>query len=136
MEVRNCKACGRLYNVMGRERLCPACRAKLEEKFQEVKRYLEENPNSSVENVSRENDVSTKQIRQWVKDERLILSSGIVDGIVCETCGKPIATGRYCDKCKAKLSSTFANALDKPKKEETRSLERDRDGDKMRFLRS
>ena len=51
MEVRNCKACGRLYNVMGRERLCPACRAKLEEKFQEVKRYLEENPNSSVENM-------------------------------------------------------------------------------------
>ena len=37
MEVSNCQACGRLYNVMGRERLCPACRAKLEEKGQEVK---------------------------------------------------------------------------------------------------
>ena len=55
---------------------------------------------------------------------------------ICK-CGKIIEyTESMCDKCKAKLSSTFANALDKPKKEETRSLERDRDGDKMRFLRS
>lgn len=136
MEVRNCKNCGRLYNVMGREKLCPACMAKLEDKFQEVKKYLEENPNSSVEDVSRENDVSTKQIRQWVREERLMLSSGVVDGIVCENCGKPINTGRFCEKCKADLSNSLSNALDKPQFTVASSPERDRNGDKMRFLRS
>ena len=52
MEVRNCRSCGRLFNYMGGAPLCPACQKKLEEKFQEVKAFLEENPNSSVETVS------------------------------------------------------------------------------------
>lgn len=44
MEVRNCRSCGRLFNYMGGAPLCPACQKKLEEKFQEVKAFLEENP--------------------------------------------------------------------------------------------
>ena len=136
MEVRNCKSCGRLYTVLGRERICPACKALLEDKFQQVKRFLNENPNSSVEVVAKENDVSTKQIRQWVREERLILSSGIIDGITCETCGAPIRTGRYCERCKAELSQSFENALDRPRtiKPEVKKLERD--GNRMRFLRN
>lgn len=63
MEVRNCRSCGRLFNYMGGAPLCPACQKKLEEKFQEVKAFLEENPNSSVETVADELDVSVKQIR-------------------------------------------------------------------------
>ena len=136
MEVRNCKSCGRLYNVLGRERICPACKALQEDKFQQVKRFLNENPNSSVEVVAKENDVSTKQIRQWVREERLILSSGIIDVITCETCGAPIITGRYCERCKAELSQSFENALDRPRtiKPEVKKLERD--GNRMRFLRN
>ena len=43
MEVKNCKNCGRLYNYIGGVyRLCPECMRKLEEKFQEVKDYIEE----------------------------------------------------------------------------------------------
>lgn len=61
MEVRNCRSCGRLFNYMGGAPLCPACQKKLEEKFQEVKAFLEENPNSSVETVAEELDVSVKQ---------------------------------------------------------------------------
>ena len=57
MEVRNCRSCGRLFNYMGGAPLCPACQKKLEEKFQEVKAFLEENPNSSVETVAEELDV-------------------------------------------------------------------------------
>ena len=101
MEVRNCKGCGRLFNVLGTEKLCSACRQGLEDKFQEVKKFLDENPNSSVETVSREMDVSTKQIRQWVREERLIFSEGSMEGIECEMCGAMIRTGRYCEKCKA-----------------------------------
>ena len=87
MEVRNCRSCGRLFNYMGGAPLCPACQKKLEEKFQEVKAFLEENPNSSVETVAEELDVSVKQIRQWIREERLSLSVAGADGIVCETCG-------------------------------------------------
>ena len=72
MEVRNCKMCGRLFNVLNNERICPACQKKLEDKFHEVKQYLEDHPGASVEQTATDNDISTKQIRKWAKEERLI----------------------------------------------------------------
>lgn len=114
MEVRNCRSCGRLFNYMGGAPLCPACQKKLEEKFQEVKAFLEENPNSSVETVAEELDVSVKQIRQWIREERLSLSVAGADGIVCETCGKPIRTGRFCEKCKNNMANALAESIHKP----------------------
>lgn len=132
MDVRNCRGCGRLFNFMGGAPLCEACKKKLEEKFQEVKAYLEENPNSSVETVSEELDVSVKQIRQWIREERLSLSVAGADGIVCEQCGAPICSGRFCEKCKAEMVNTFSGAIEKPKEPEVKKPERDKN--RMRFL--
>lgn len=135
MEVRNCKMCGRLFNVLNNERICPACQKKLEDKFHEVKQYLEDHPGASVEQTATDNDISTKQIRQWVKEERLILSSATEAGIVCEKCGKPIRTGRFCDKCKERMANEFQNVYQKPepKMEDLRST---RDRDRMRYLKN
>lgn len=66
--------CGRLFNVLNNERICPACQKKLEDKFHEVKQYLEDHPGASVEQTATDNDISTKQIRQWVKEERCLLA--------------------------------------------------------------
>lgn len=133
MNVSNCKGCGRLFNAISTERLCPDCRKKLDDKFQEVKAYLEEHPNASVDEVSRENEVTTKQIRQWVREERLTFSEGSMEGIECENCGKMIRTGRFCDACKGNLANSLNSALDKPSRmpEPKKS---DRDKNRMRFL--
>ena len=133
MDVRNCKGCGRLFNVIGKEKLCPACRKALDDKFAQVKEYLENNPNSSVDKVAIENDVSTKQIRQWVREERLIFAEGSVEGIDCEGCGKMIRTGRFCDDCKNNLTKDLMGAIKKPRTIEE-PKKRQRDGDKMRFI--
>ena len=132
MEVRNCKSCGRLFNVMNRERICPDCAKKLEDKFQEVKEFLQEYPNSTVDVVSTKTGVTTKQIRQWVREERLILSENSVEGIECESCGKRIRTGRYCEACKAALSNNLMNAIEKPKRAPQKTTDRERD--RMRFI--
>lgn len=132
MDVQNCKSCGRLFNYIGGPPLCQNCQKKLEDKFQEVKAFLNENPNSSVERVSEELDVSVKQIRQWIREERLTLSVAGADGVVCEQCGAPICTGRFCDKCKAEMANTFAGAIQKPKSQEPQKAERDKN--RMRFL--
>ncbi|MBP3489137.1 MAG: flagellar protein [Roseburia sp.] len=132
MDVRNCKNCGRLFNYIGGAPLCQACQKKMEEKFQEVKAYLNVNPNSSVDRVSEELDVSVKQIRQWIREERLTLSVAGADGVVCEQCGAPICTGRFCDKCKMEMANTFAGAIQKPKPQEPQKAERDKN--RMRFL--
>ena len=133
MNVMNCKSCGRIFNVLANETICPNCRQKADEKFQTVKEFLENNPNSNVDDVSRETGVSTKQIRQWIREERLTFAEGSIEGIECEQCGAMILTGRFCEKCKANLSNTFKNALDKPKQVEKK---RERDGNRMRFLQS
>lgn len=132
MDVRSCKGCGRLYNYMGGAPLCQACQKELEEKFQDVKEYLDENPNASVSQVSEDMEVSVKQIKQWIRDERLTLSEATETGIACEHCGTPIRTGRFCDKCKMEIHNTFASALDKPRTPEAKKQERD--GNRMRFL--
>lgn len=132
MDVRNCKSCGRLFNYMGGMPLCPQCQKELEEKFHEVKAYLQENEGASVQQVSDAMDVSVKQIRQWIREERLALSTSGADGITCEQCGEPICTGRFCEKCKMQMANTFAGAIERPKKPEIKKKEHD--GNRMRFL--
>ena len=63
MDVRNCKGCGRLFNYYGGVPLCKACKDKLEEKFQEVKEYLRQNPNTPIQDESEDNNVTVKQIK-------------------------------------------------------------------------
>ena len=132
MEVRNCRSCGRLFNHMGGIPICPDCTKKLEDTFQAVKEYLRENPKATVSQVSEEMDVSVKQIKQWVREERLSFSSTGADGIVCEHCGAPITTGRFCDKCKSNMTDSLNHAIEKPKATVVKKQEKD--GNRMRFL--
>jgi hypothetical protein len=118
---------------LGREKICPSCQRLLEDKFQEVKEYLQKNPNTSVEQTARDNDVTTKQIKQWVREERLVLTSATEAGIVCESCGKPICTGRFCETCKATMANDLMNAISQPAHKEEHS-KADRERDRMRFL--
>ena len=132
MEVRNCRSCGRLFNYLGGMPICPDCTRKLEDTFQAVKEYLRENPKAPVSQVSEEMDVSVKQIKQWVREERLSFSGTGADGFVCEHCGAPITTGRFCEKCKSNMTDSLNEALDKPKPAPVKKQEKD--GNRMRFL--
>ena len=135
MNVTNCRSCGRLFNVLSNERICPECRKKLEDKFQAVKKYLEENPHSSMETVSREMEVSVKQIKQWVREERLILSDASEAGITCECCGRMIRTGKYCDECKNTMAMRLRSAMS-PQFDAEKVERAERDRESMRFLKS
>ena len=37
MEVKNCKRCGRLFNELSGEEICPVCRKTSEDEFVKVK---------------------------------------------------------------------------------------------------
>lgn len=133
MDVRNCRGCGRLFNYLSGPPICQACRDALEDKFQQVKAFLQDNPNSPIQTVSDENEVSVQQIRQWVREERLTFSDDSPIGIDCECCGKTIKTGRFCDECRIKMKDGFSNMIDKPKTNNT-LMKKERERDKMRFL--
>ena len=71
MNVTNCRSCGRLFNVIDGERLCPECQKKIDERFKDVKEYLHDHPDASVEELSKELKISVKQIIRWIREERL-----------------------------------------------------------------
>lgn len=133
MEVRNCPRCGRIFNVVGNARICDSCKKENEKKFQEVRAYVEEHKNVPVEKVAKENEVSMKQIRQWIKEERLVLSDPMLSGVTCEKCGKPICTGKFCDRCRNSIAGKLMNAFNRPNKEEPEVKKSGHD-QKMRYL--
>lgn len=116
MDVRNCRGCGRLYNYIGGSyrNLCPDCIAKLEEKFAEVKQYIEEHRTAMINEVSAECEVSVKQIEQWIREERLCFADDSPIGLDCEVCGKTIKTGRFCDSCKGTMLNQFGSMYARP----------------------
>ncbi|RDU22074.1 flagellar protein [Anaerosacchariphilus polymeriproducens] len=132
MDVRNCRECGRLFNYIGGIKLCPDCIEALEKKFADVKEYIYQNENCGIREVSDAVGVSVAQIKQWVREERLIFSSKAGSVIECELCGAPIVTGKYCQKCKDNMQKQLTSVMDHPTVEKSRKAVRDKD--RMRFL--
>ena len=103
-----------------------------EEKFDVVKRYIEEHRTAQLQEISDDNDVTIQQIKQWVREERLTFTDDSIVGIECESCGATIKTGRFCEACKKQMANNLGNAI-KPEriiepKKDTRERAR------MRFL--
>lgn len=136
MNVKNCRKCRRIFNYVMGPILCPNCREAEEAKFQEVKKYVQENRRCGMQEVSEACDVTLNQIQQWLREERLVLSDDSPMGIACEKCGKMIKSGRFCPECVNQMTNAF-QSVSAPKqmsgtyaapKKETR------DGARMRFL--
>ncbi|MCR5734090.1 MAG: flagellar protein [Lachnospiraceae bacterium] len=132
MNVRNCKRCGRIFNYISGQPICADCKKEMEDVFQTVKEYISEHGGASVHEVATECDVDEGQIRQWVREERLVFSEAGASGIVCETCGEPISTGRYCNKCKGNLINSLNGAVKKP--EAPAAPKKEKESPRMRFL--
>lgn len=105
MNVRNCKKCGKIFNYISGPAICPRCKEGQEAKFQEVKKFVQENHGADITEVSEACEVEVKQIRQWIREERLQFADDSPIRIPCEGCGAMIQSGRFCDKCKMELSS-------------------------------
>ncbi len=137
MEVRNCRGCGRLFNYLHGQQLCPACLADLEEKFQNVKEFLRTYPKAPLNEIAEKNEVSVKQIKQWVREERLTFTEESQITLDCEMCGGKVLSGRFCDKCKTSLQHELSGAIKRP----SAPVKREQKGvtstkDRMRFLDS
>lgn len=132
MNPRNCKLCGRLFNYIAGPPYCPACKDDLEKKFQEAKEFIRSTPHATVAMVAEECKVPEKQVKEWIREERLIFADATVAGITCESCGEPILTGRFCVKCKNQVMNDLNGAIRKP--EAPKVEKRTKDSPRMRFL--
>ena len=134
MNVRNCRKCGRLFNYVAGAPICPACKEALEKKFQEVKKYVQDNRGATIHDVVENCEVDAQQVRQWVREERLEFNGDGATGITCEKCGASITTGRFCGKCKMEMTNELNGAIPKAPKEKPKQKKDPKDNPKMRFL--
>ena len=111
MQVRNCKKCGCLFNYVTGPSMCPACLKAIEEKFNEVKKYIQQNGRADMDEICRECDVEVSQVQQWIRQERLQFSSDSPIKINCEKCGKPILGGRFCAACRDEMARNLNQAM-------------------------
>ncbi|MBQ8030093.1 MAG: flagellar protein [Butyrivibrio sp.] len=111
MNLRNCARCGKMFNYVAGPVICEPCKKLAEEDFQKVKQYIQDNPRASLKQISEDNEVTTKQIQQWIREERLMFSKDSPIQLLCEKCGEPITTGRFCAKCKTSMANTLNDTV-------------------------
>ncbi len=133
MDIRNCKRCKRLFNYTDNSKYCPACMEAIEQEFHEAKEYIYKHPGVNIHDVSEALEIEIGQIKQWIREERLTLSSATDGAITCENCGVNITTGRYCENCKKQLTNDLSKAIVR-KPEPVVKKERKSEKDRMRFL--
>ncbi len=118
MDMQNCPKCGRLFAKMA-SKICPICEKEEEAIFEKVKAYLDENPGCTMSELLEATGVSAKRVLRYLREGRLVVSKGMENVLVCESCGAPIITGRFCDKCIVKLNNDALELLPKKIKKPT-----------------
>ena len=136
MNIRNCRVCGRIFNHLAGAPICPACRESLEAKFQEVKDYIREHRGVGIAEVAEACDVDPAQIRQWLREDRLEVTEDSPMFLNCESCGAPIRSGKYCEKCKSNMTKGFNEVLrtNRPPEPKPQKSGGDDQNARMRFL--
>ena len=132
MNVKNCRNCGKLFNYIAGPNICPSCKDEIEKKFQQAKEFVRNTAHATVAMVAEEVDVPEQQVKQWVREERLVFSDSAIAGVVCEVCGEPITTGRFCAKCKNQVMNDLNGAVKRP--EAPVIQKKEKDNPRMRFL--
>lgn len=134
MNVHNCRKCGKVFNYIAGPIVCPACREALENKFREVKEFVQAHHTATMAEISTNCEVDMQQIRQWIREERLQFTDDSPIKVNCELCGTTIGTGRFCEPCKASMARDLNGAIRKPRYIEPEKKKPQSVKNRMRFL--
>jgi len=130
MEIKQCDFCRRPHQTLG-NRVCRECLIKLDEDMVKIRGYLYDHDRAGIEEVSNATGVTKKSIMYLLKEERLSIVEGDSgrDGVLtCESCKKPIDTGRMCASCKKDVMSAMQQSVSAVKlpKQETKKEEEEK----------
>ena len=121
MQVRQCDFCRAPFQSVG-NKICSDCLAQLDQDFIDIREYLYDHDGAGIEEVHEATGVPRKSIFHLLKEERLIVGDKNGDGcglLMCESCRKPINTGRLCAGCKQEVMSAIQESyspVPRPKK--------------------
>ncbi len=98
-DIKVCKRCRKLFQAY-RNECCPNCEMDLDAIFERARDYLYDNRHENMISLAKALDEKEADILYLVRAGRLSFDSAEGSGIMCEQCGRPIASGRVCDECK------------------------------------
>lgn len=120
MEARNCPRCHKMFSYI-RSPICPSCEREEETIFNKLKDYIHENPMCTLRELSEATGILPKRITGFIREGRLEISKGMIGDVQCESCGRPILRGRYCDKCVLRIHNVTEELFNKGDGKEERS---------------
>ena len=112
MNIMQCVFCKKPFQSLGRK-ICPDCLEQIDRDFITVRDYIYEHKQTNIDKVAEETEVSKQIILHLLKEGRLILDGPGGDGLlVCESCKKPINSGRLCKDCQDKIAGKMQKSID------------------------
>ena len=113
MNIIQCTFCKKPFQSLGRK-ICGSCLEQMDKDFITVRDYIYEHKQTNMDTVSEETGVAKQIILYLLKEGRLILDDDSGGGgvLFCESCKKPINSGRLCKECKDKVSTTMQKSID------------------------
>jgi predicted amidophosphoribosyltransferase len=116
VNIVQCTFCRKPFLSTG-GRICSDCNEQIDRDFITVRDYIYEHKLSNIDKISEETEVSRQIIIHLLKEGRLIIEGEDGGGVLfCESCKKPINTGRLCAECMGKASSAMSKNVTPPSK--------------------
>ena len=99
MNYCNCEKCNKIFNYIRGPLLCNKCN---EEVFNQIKNYINQNPNSTVYDINKDLNLPIKIVEEYIKEERIMKLRDNIN--LCSLCKDIVVEGNlYCKKCLQKI---------------------------------
>jgi hypothetical protein len=107
--VVQCKICRRPFQGAG-GKICGECFDQIERDLTIVRDYLENNARDrTIKGIVDSTGVSRKIVLHLLREGRISVDDPSGGALRCGLCGKPIATGKFCEVCKNKFVEKIDN---------------------------
>ena len=133
MSLINCPECGRMY-IRNSFDMCESCKASEEAGFTAIKEYIEENNSCTLVELTDATGVSIKKILGYIREGRLVATSGMAGEVTCKSCQEPVLSGNFCEQCARKFNENIKDLYkDKDMKESVPKMGIKQTGIKMKI---
>ncbi len=111
MGIYTCRKCGKKFESAGlTDGICEECLRASLDKYHQVREFLWSHPGSTASEIANQCDCSVRDVMQWVKEDRFMLTDGSKVMLFCANCGAKIVSGIYCTACQAAINKGEINA--------------------------
>ncbi|MDR1298663.1 MAG: hypothetical protein LBJ84_00230 [Oscillospiraceae bacterium] len=103
MPVTQCKICRKPFQGAG-GKICSGCLDKIERDLTVVRDYLDNDARDrTIQGIVDSTGVPRRIVMHLLRDGRISVDDPSGGTLRCGLCGKPIATGKFCEECKNKF---------------------------------